>query len=256
MKAMTRKSIFLYLCTIIFCLAFDSCQNKPTPDERRANLETKISEKDCKEITNNALQVVLGNLREIIYDNVSHGVEEDIYNSDKDNNYYISVVVSGTAKGVLNGVDSVYSFYLYGRIPENLVDKKDFDDNGYNLSLKQNGNFVYSNKEDINALNKDRIESLKKGEEMRKKDFMIGKTKVRFDGKEGNSLIYTSTRELTPDEIAGAIQNNIKAEGISMIQFYSGSDKYADYVYKTQCIIFVKSSDEIYKVIGESAVRL
>ena len=31
---------------------------------------------------------------------------------------------------------------------------KEFDENGYNLSLKLNGTFVYSNKEDVDALNK------------------------------------------------------------------------------------------------------
>lgn len=248
-KVIISESIFLCLWIVVLCL-FSSCQKKLTTEERRANLEAKISEKDCKEITHNALQVVLEKLSDIKYDNVLHRVEEDIHSLDKENNYYISVVVSGIAKGVFNGVDSDYSFYLYGRIPENLADKKEFDDNGYNLSLKQNGSFVYSNKEDIDTLNKDRVESFKRGEEMRKKDFMIGNTKVRFDGKEGNSFKYLSTRELTPDEIAEAINNKIESEGVCMIQFYSSSGKYADYVYKTQCIIFVKSPDEIYKITG------
>ena len=255
-KVLMINSIYFYLGALVLCLFICSCQKKLSPEERKANLEAKISEADCKEITNKALQDVLNELRDIKYDNVLHGVVEDIHGISKDNNYYISVVVSGIAKGVLNGVNSEYSFYLYGQIPENLADKKEFDDNGYNLSLKQNGTFVYSNKEDINTLNKERNESLKQGEELRKKDFMIGKTKVRFDGKEGSSLRYTSTRELTPDEIADAVQNKIESDGVNMVQFYIVSDKYADYVYKTQCIIFVKYPDKIYKIIGGRPVKI
>lgn len=255
-KVLMINSIYFYLGALVFCLFICSCQKKLTPEERKASLKTKITENDCKEITSNALQSILNDLRDIKYENVLHGVEEDIHSLNKENNYYISVVVSGIASGVLNGVDSDYSFYLYGDIPENLADKKEFDNNGYNLSLKKNGVFVYSNKEDINTLNKERNESLKQGEELRKKDFMIGKTKVRFDGKEGSSLRYTSTRELTPDEIADAVQNKIESDGVNMVQFYIVSDKYADYVYKTQCIIFVKYPDKIYKIIGGRPVKI
>ena len=166
---MIKKSIFLYLSAIILCLTFDSCIKKLTPEERKASLETKITENDCKEITNNALQAVLKNLKDIKYESVLHGVEEDIYSLNKQNNYYVSVVVRGNAKGVLNGVESVYYFYLYGRIPEDKADIKEFDDDGYNLSLKKvDGSFVYSNKEDVNALNKEKLEHLKFSEEIRK----------------------------------------------------------------------------------------
>ena len=168
-KVMIKKSIFLYLSAIILCLTFDSCIKKLTPEERKASLETKITENDCKEITNNALQAVLKNLKDIKYESVLHGVEEDIYSLNKQNNYYVSVVVRGNAKGVLNGVESVYYFYLYGRIPEDKADIKEFDDDGYNLSLKKvDGSFVYSNKEDVNALNKEKLEHLKFSEEIRK----------------------------------------------------------------------------------------
>lgn len=255
-KVMIKKSIFLYLSAIILCLTFDSCIKKLTPEERKASLETKITENDCKEITSNALQSILNNLRDIKYENVLHGVEEDIHSLNNENNYYISVVVSGIASGVLNGVDSDYSFYLYGRIPENLADKKEFDNNGYNLSLKKNGVFVYSNKEDVDSLNIAKNESLQNGEEMRKKDFNIGNKKVKYGGREGNALVFYSSWELTADEIADAVQNKIESEGVNMIQFYSGSDKYADYVYKTQCIIFVKSPGKIYQIIGGRPVKI
>lgn len=172
-KLITNKSIYVVLSIITLCLTLDSCQKdscqkKLTPEERKENLETKISENDCKEITNNALQVVLNNLKDIKYENVIHGVCEDIHSLNKQNNYYISVVVSGSAKGILNGVESVYHFYLYGRIPENKAEKKEFDDDGYNLSLKKDGLFVYNNKKDVNALNKEKLESLKFSEEIRK----------------------------------------------------------------------------------------
>ena len=241
----------------ITCLTLGSCKKNLTPEERKKNLETKINENDCKEITNSALQSVLKNLREVSYESVLKGVQEDIHNFNKENNLYVQIVVSGSAKGIFNGIDSLYYFYLYGRIPEDLADKKEFDENGYNFSLKSiNGLFVYSNKENIESLNKAKIESQKQSEEMKKKDFFIGKTKVRYDGKEGNSLVFTSSRELTPDEIADAVQNKIESEGVNMIQFYSSSEKYADYVYKTQCIIFVKYTDKIYKIIGGSAVKV
>ena len=250
-KATTIKMIAIFLFVIGCCNTFEGCKKNLTPEERKKNLETKISENDCKEITTDALRKILENLRDVKFENALHGVEEDIRNFSKENNYYISVVVYGTAKGVYKGVDSDYSFYLYGRIPENIADKKEFDENGYNLFLKKNGVFVYSNKDNVDALNREKAESLKKGEEMRKKDFVIGDTKVQYNGKEGNSLVYSSGRELTPNEIADAIQNKIESEeGVDMIQFYSGLEKYAYYIYSTQCIIYVKYPDEIYKIIG------
>lgn len=255
-KTILIKASYTILLATILCLTFSSCKKSLTPEERKKRLENIINEDDCKEITNNALQAVLKDLRDVKFDNVLHGVQEDIHSLDKENNYYVSVVVGGNVRGVLDGVDSVYSFYLYGRIPENSAFLKEFDENGYNLSLKLNGTFVYSNKEDVDALNKEKTEHFKQSEEMRKKDFFIGETKVRYDGKEGNSLVFTSTRELTPDEIADAVQNKIESEGVNMIQFCSGSEKYADYVYQTQCIIFVKYPDKIYKIIDGSAVRM
>lgn len=168
-KMVFNKSIFQLAMTFVLCLLIGSCKRTLTPEERKANLATKISENDCKEITNNALQAVLKNLKDIKYESVLHGVEEDIYSLNKQNNYYVSVVVRGNAKGVLNGVESVYYFYLYGRIPEDKADIKEFDDDGYNLSLKKvDGSFVYSNKEDVNALNKEKLEHLKFSEEIRK----------------------------------------------------------------------------------------
>ena len=255
---MIKKSIFLYLSAIILCLTFDSCIKKLTPEERKASLEAKISENDCKEFASKALQTILKDLKDIRYDDILLGVQENYHDFlNKDNNLYMQIIVSGHAQGIFNGTDSTYLFVFHGRIPEALADKKEFDEDGYSLSLKsRDGFFIYDNKEDIDSLNNSIIETHKKVEEMAKKDFMIDKAKVRFDGKEGNSLKYTSTRELTPDEIADAVQNKIESEGANMIQFYSGSGKYADYVYKTQCIIFVKSPDKIYKIIGGRPTKI
>ena len=74
--------------------------------------------------------------------------------------------------------------------------------------------------------------------------------------KEGNSLVFTSTRELTPDEIADAVQNKIESEGVNMIQFCSGSKSMLTMFIKLKCIIFVKYPDKIYKIIDGSAVRM
>lgn len=255
---MIKKSIFLYLSAIILCLTFDSCQKKLTPEERKANLEAKISENDCKEFASKALHTILKDLRDIKYDDILLGVQENHYDFlNKDNNLYMQIIVSGHAQGIFNGKDSTYLFVFHGRIPEVLADNKEFDEDGYSLSLKSgDGFFIYDNKEDIDSLNNSIIETHKKVEEMAKKDFMIGKAKVRFEGKEGNSLKYKSTKELTPDEIADAVQNKIESEGANMIQFFYGSDKYADYVYKTQCIIFVKYPDKIYKIIGGRPTKI
>lgn len=168
-RLLFNKSIMQLLFVLLLCMTFANCAKKLTPEERKANLETKISENDCKEITNNALNAVLNNLRDIKYETVLHGVQEDIHSLNKQNNYYISVVVRGSAKGVLNGVEAIYDFYLYGRIPEDKADIKEFDDDGYNLSLKKNdGSFVYSNKEDVNALNKEKLEHLRFSKQIRK----------------------------------------------------------------------------------------
>ncbi len=255
-KIFVNNPFWCVLLVISFSLILDSCKKALTIEERKNNLENKISDNDCKEITNDALQAVIKDLKDVKFENITHGVEEDIHSINAEDNLYISVVVRGDAKGILNGEDSIYSFYLYGRIPESLADKKQFDSDGYNLSLKKNDVYVYSNKDDVDALNKEKIESQKIAEELRKKDFIVGGTKVRFDRQDGNTLFYNSPRELTPDEIADAVQNKIESDGVNMIRFYSGSEEFADYVFSTKCIIYVKYPDKIYKIIGGSPEKV
>ena len=257
-KIIQNKFIFLYLWALVLCLTFGSCQKKLTPEERKANLEAKISENDCKEFASKALHTILKDLRDIKYDDILLGVQENYYDFlNKDNNLYMQIIVSGHAQGIFNGKDSTYLFVFHGRIPEVLADNKEFDEDGYSLSLKSgDGFFIYDNKEDIDSLNNSIIETHKKVEEMAKKDFMIGKTKVQFEGREGNAIIYSSSRELTEDEIADAVQHKIESGGANMIQFKYRGERYADYVYQTQCIIFVKYQDKIYKIVGGNPVKL
>jgi len=255
-KIIDNKLFFNSFFALTVCIMLCSCKDKLTLEERMQNLETKISKEDCKDFTNKALQSVLENLRDVNFETIINGVKEDLYAYNLEENLYVQIVVSGNAKGKYKGVDSIYYFYFYGRIPEKLADSKEFDEDGYNFSLKNGSSFVYSNKENVDSLNNELVKSRKESEELRKKDFVINDTKVRYDGREGNVLIYTSSRELTPDEIAESIEKNIESEGVAMIQFYNGSDKYADYVYKTSCIIFVKYQDKIYKKLGRTAVKL
>lgn len=229
-KMIQNKSIFLYFWALVLCLAFDSCQKKLTPEERKANLGNKISENDCKQITNNALQTVLNNLRDIKYENVIHGVEEDIHNLNNQNNYYISVVVRGSAKGVLNGVESIYYFYLYGRIPENKADKKEFDDDGYNLSLKKNdGSFVYSNKEDVNALNKEKFEHLKFSEEIQKvsredRDALEDALQKEWDISNSSSAVG-ATKCYVSSVMVDNVEGNTVYVSYNLLSQYASGDK-------------------------------
>ena len=220
------KRVFQLVMAFVLCLIIGGCKKTLTPEERKANLETKISENDCKEITNNALQAVLNNLRDIKYESVLHGVEEDGHFLSKVDDYYISVVVRGSAKGVFNGVESVYSFYLYGRIPENKADKKEFDDDGYKLSLKKNdGLFVYSNKEDINVLNKEKLEQLKKSEEIRK---VSNKDRVAIENALQKEWDISNS-----NSAVGAVDCNVfsvkvdKVEGNTVYVSYSLKSEYA-----------------------------
>lgn len=258
-KNIVNKTFLCISLAFTICLSFYSCKKNLTIEERRKNLENTITTDDCKEITSKALQTILKNLKDINFETVTSGVQEDIHTFSSDKQLYIQIVVSGSAKGVFDGKDSLYYFYLYGRIPETLADKKEFDENGYNFSLKNsNGLFVYSNKESVDSLNKEKIESKKISEEMKKKDFSIGGTKVKYWGIEENSLVYSSSRDLIADEITDAVQNKIKSEGVNMIRFYNGSKEYANYIYKTQCIIFMNDPAKvrIYKIIGGTPVEI
>ena len=242
---------FFFLCvfmTLTLCLLFGSCKNS-TPEDGRKKLEA-ITEEECKELANNALKPVLGNLRDVSYKDVMISVQENFRDFLNPNKLYLQIIISGHAKGTYNGKDTTYLFVFHGRIPENLADKKEFDEDGYNISLKTgDGKFIYNNKEDVDSLNNSIIKTHKEVEEMKKKDFNVGGIKVQYEGLIDNSLEFASQRELTPDEIAEAVTDKIDSEGANMIKFYSRGVRYADYVYKTQCIIYVKRS-EIYKVIG------
>lgn len=247
------------LCLIV---SFSSCKKELTIEERIKDLETKITEGDCKELTRDSLKTVLKDLRDINFNHISIHAEEDIHSIQLDK-LYVGISVQGNVKGIYNDVDTIYTFFLYGQIPEELIEKKEFAPNEYSLSIKnRDGFFVYDNKNDIDSVNKEVALTQKEEKLNRKKDFVIGNTKVRFDGKEGNASFYSSKTELTVNEIAEAIQKKITSEGINMIRFYCDNKEYANYVYATQCIILIdnagdyRSPGDIYKIINGKPVKM
>ena len=72
------KASYTILLATILCLTFSSYQKRVSLRGTEKRLENIINEDDCKEITNNALQAVLKDLRDVKFDNVLHGVQEDI----------------------------------------------------------------------------------------------------------------------------------------------------------------------------------
>ncbi len=252
-----NRLVYSVLILLFGGFLLGSCSNPPSLEERKSNLESKVSKEDCIEFTNRELKSVLKNLRDVKYDDVFLEVQENFRDFlNKDNNLYMQIVLNGEAKGMLNGKDTTYFFFLHGRIPETISDKIDFDDEGFSLTLKKDRYYVYSNNQDVDSLNRELDKSRKESEELKKKDFVINGTKVQFKGKEGDVLNYSSKNELTPDEIAEAAYRYIEHDGAIMIKFYCGTHKYVDYVYKTDCIIFVDYQDKIYKNIGGQAVKL
>lgn len=243
------ESVFQLVMAFVLCLIIGGCKKTHTTEERKANLEAKVSDNDCKEITTNALETVLSNLRDIKYETILHGVQEDIHSLSKEDKYYISVVVKGSVKGVLNGVESIYNFSLYGRIPENKADKKEFDDDGYSLSLKKDGLFVYSNKEDVNALNKDKLEHQILSEEIRKVSSEDGNAiedalQVEWDVSNSNSAVGAEKSYVSSVKVD-------KVEGNTVYVSYSLQSQYASGDIKTVHFVnakLTKDANGNYKV--------
>ena len=178
MKNLVCKTFICLSLALVVCSSFYSCKKNLTIEERKKELENVITKEDCREITIKSLQAILTNMKDIQYKIVSNEVQENS-NFLSDDRLYVQILVSGSVKGELNGKDSLYYFYLYGRIPEKLADKKEFDEDGYNISLKNsNGMFVYSNKENVDSLNNEKIISKKRIEEFERKKSEISVAKV------------------------------------------------------------------------------
>ena len=86
------------------------------------------------------------------------------------------------------------------------------------------------------------------------RNFMINGIRVQLDRKEGASLVFICSKELTAKQILAAIEKIGPSYGANMIQFCDDKYHFADYVYSTECIIF-KGSNVIYKVIDGKPVR-
>lgn len=211
MKDIVCKTFICISLAFIVCSSFFSCKKNITKEERRKRLENVITKDDCKEITIKSLQTVLKNLKDINFKIVTNGIEEDVHSLFSDEQLYIQIVVSGSVKGVFNGKDSLYYFYFYGRIPERLADKKEFDEEGYNFSLKNsNGIFVYSNKENVDSLNNERRITKKRIEELERKKSEISITKV----EEALQNEWKSSNQSSPIGAKECYVNDVRIDDI------------------------------------------
>ena len=235
-----NKRLSWFLCIALTCLSMTNCQKELTLEERKAKLEAEISNEVCKELTIDAINKVMTDVSSVDFQDAGTTIDEKYRIGDI--SLYAKLLSYGECKGRIDGKDTIYSFYFYGNIPEGTAygEEKAFDKEGYNLSLKKDGWFVYNNKKDIDSLNNERRIGEKRMEEFnrKKKEHSIDKIEealrnewkvtiknecyvnnVRIDDIKGDVVYvsYTLMSKYNNDKI-----NSAKFEGAELTKYNSG----------------------------------
>lgn len=164
-----NKRLSWFLCIALTCLSMTNCQKELTLEERKAKLEAEISNEVCKELTIEAINKVMTDISSVDFQDAGATIDENYRIGDI--SLYAKLLSYGECKGRIDGKDTIYSFYFYGNIPEGTAygEEKAFDEEGYNLSLKKDGWFVYNNKGNVDSLNNERRIMEKRMEEFERK---------------------------------------------------------------------------------------
>lgn len=259
----SRTAITLF-AAIILLLNLSSCKSEEQrfkeSKETRDRIRAKLTSDYCKEVTFKALKYEMDSVEFAIFEQNRGSINETSESTITDLEYNgVRVESNGKVKGKIKGVTGTWRFYLTVNIDKDSIDTKEFKKEDYELHILDDDGYylVYKNfysYGDIEKANNERKKQLETIKEKHKRDVIVNGIKVIFDDEEGASLIYKSEKELTPQQIIGAI-SKIKRNNANMIQFKS-EGHYADYVYATQCIIYTNEIDRIYKVVGGRPIRM
>lgn len=222
---------FWLLCLALTCFSMTNCQKKLTLEERKANLEKEFNNEACEKLTTETISKVLTNISSIDFQHAGATIGEIVRIGE--NSLYAQILTYGECKGEFNGKDTIYSFYFYGNIPEKNAyqEQKNFDEEGYNLSLKKDGWFVYSNKEDVDSLNNEKRISEKRIEEFERKKSEISIAKVeealRNEWKSSNQSSPVGAKECYVNDVRidDIIDNVIYVSYTLMSQYDSDNIK-------------------------------
>ena len=269
------KSKISYLSFISICIAICSCTlsctKKKTFDELSKeqdalfnSIEKKANMTTCLKITKSVLNNRFSKVDTVILDKKSKmQTGKDGYldvKKQKLPRFYIWMVSEGVVKGTISGVSGDYSFTIMSKVHQDEIDTFDPLINNYDITIKDKEGYYVAYKQGINEggiekMNEDLKKNRAAAKERHKKDIKVDGILIEYEGEEGTSHIYSSKKELTPQQIVRAI-SKINRGSANMIQFVKGSNHYADYVFGTKCIIYVNERDRIYKIINGSPVRM
>lgn len=261
---------FISIC-IAICSCTFSCTKKKTFDELSKeqdalfeSIEKKANMTICLKITQSVLNDRFSKVDTVVLGKKSKmQTMQDGYldvKKQKIPRFYIWMVSEGIVKGTINGVNGDYSFTIMSEIHQDEIDTFNPLVNDYDITVKDKEGYYVAyklgkNEGGIEKMNEDLKNSRTAAKERHKKDNKVNGIIIEYEGEEGASYIYSSKKELTPEQIVRAI-TKINRGSINMIQFNKGSDHYADYVFDTKCIIYVNERDRIYKIINGSPIRM
>lgn len=242
--------VFFPLFTIIvvaLCLGTVGCSKKKTYSELadeayaiRDSLQKRLNiEKDdfCLKVTKRILKQHFSQIDTVIMNTSSASVHEKGRIDEKTSQlpqFYVHVSTKGMVTGTINGVKGDYSYDTFVNIIREFMNDPYSSD--YNLTVNDNnGYYIVSvsdgRKKNVNELN----EEIKSNAQF---DITVDGIKVRYIGRDGNAVIFSSSKELSPSQMA-KVGKKFKYD-YSIIEFNVGANYYADYVFATGCVIYKK----------------
>ncbi len=264
-----RKTIVGLTCA--YCIGLIGCKQAPqkaseqmrpkTEKEKKAELKERLKPEIIRKNVVEILNPHFETIDTIVYDRTPEDIYEyfsGYYNVIK-KEYSYDIRIKGTVYGKAK-VSSKPPYYF--ETSAEVVNSKPLkvSDLESNLMIKDDHDqLIYCKGEDLLEANKAYLmqkisrknsELAKREEEQRIKEsrnFVIDGIKIEYAYTDGNSYVYRSEKSLSPEQITLAIKK-IGGNSMNMIHFHSANGHYADFVYKTQCIIYI-SSNSIYKVI-------
>lgn len=246
-----NASVLLSVLAVMFCFCILSCKNKSS-EEKKDEIIKSIEKKANKEFCFKVAKSILENRFSQI-DTITMEESKTRINS----NSSVSVHAKGKVVGLVkNNKKDEYDYDINTDIWFSKMDTYNpLDDNFYNITVRDKDGYYIFCKVGVNEYAEEYNKGLEVAKEMHKKDIKIDGITIEYGGEYGASYVYSSKKELTPEQIVKVI-SKIDRGSVDMIQFKINGEKYADYIYKTRCIIYVKYTDKIYKIVDGSPVRL
>lgn len=241
----------LVVFAIILCGSFEGCKKKVDYNKllneiqaQRKSLQKKVNNEYCYKITKSILESHFSQIDTVI---MSKESKASVYGGDLNyktaeiGKFYVQIDSKGKVKGTINGKKDEFSYDIfYERIDIDELDIPSLND--YSMSIKDKEGYYLSciydgKKEDVTEMN-EKIKSNAKN------NVVVDGIVCRYINREGNAIIFSSNKTLTPSQMA-KVGKMTKLE-YSMIEFIANGQYYADYVYATGCVIY-KSDGRIVK---------